>query len=94
ERMVVPVAPAPKAEAAPAAAVSGNGRRFVVLYGTSLGTARDIAEEIAERANVDGFETAVRSMDEGFTGGYLPEDKVIVIVTATYNGRAPDSAVE
>ncbi|MFX6040857.1 hypothetical protein ABTE96_23060, partial [Acinetobacter baumannii] len=58
ERMVVPVAPEPKAEAAPAAAVSGNGRRFVVLYGTSLGTARDIAEEIAERANVDGFETA------------------------------------
>ena len=94
ERMAVPMAPAPKADAAPAASVSGNGRRFVVLYGTSLGTARDIAEEIAERANVDGFETAVRSMDEAFTGGHLPEDKVIVIVTATYNGRAPDSAVE
>ena len=81
-------------EAVPSIAVSGNGKRFSVLYGSSLGTARDIAEEIAERANVDGFETAVRSMDEAFLGGHLPEDKVIVIVTATYNGRAPDSAVE
>lgn len=94
ERMVVaPMVPAP-VPAAPAASVSGNGQRFTVLYGTSLGTARDIAEEIAERASVDGFETAVRSMDDAFTAGHLPEDKVIVIVTATYNGRAPDSAVE
>jgi len=94
ERMAM-AAPAKVAtEAVPSIAVSGNGKRFSVLYGSSLGTARDIAEEIAERANVDGFETAVRSMDEAFLGGHLPEDKVIVIVTATYNGRAPDSAVE
>ncbi len=79
---------------APVAAVSGTGQRFAVLYGSSLGTARDIAEEIAERAGVDGFETVVRSLDESFKGGALPEDKVIVIVTATYNGRAPDTAVE
>lgn len=94
ERMAVAPAVQVPTEAAPAATVSGNGQRFTVLYGTSLGTARDIAEEIAERASVDGFETAVRSMDEAFTAGHLPEDKVIVIVTATYNGRAPDSAVE
>jgi len=94
ERMAM-AAPAKVAtEAVPSIAVSGNGKRFSVLYGSSLGTARDIAEEIAERANVDGFETAVRSIDEAFLGGHLPEDKVIVIVTATYNGRAPDSAVE
>lgn len=79
---------------APVAAVSGTGQRFAVIYGSSLGTARDIAEEIAERAAVDGFETVVRSMDESFKGGAQPEDKVIVIVTATYNGRAPDSAIE
>ena len=83
-----------KVEEAPVAAVSGSGKRFTVLYGSSLGTARDIAEEIAERANLDGFETAVRSMDEALLGGHLPEDKVIVVVTATYNGRAPDTAVE
>ena len=83
-----------QAEDAPVAAVSGTGQRFAVLYGTSLGTARDIAEEIAERARLDGFEVVVRSMDDSFKGGAAPEDKVIVVVTATYNGRAPDSAVE
>ncbi|HEX8383862.1 MAG TPA: cytochrome P450 [Sphingomonas sp.] len=81
-------------EEASVAAVAGTGRRFAVLYGTSLGTARDIAEELAERARVDGFEVVVRSMDDALRGGAEPEDKVIVVVTATYNGRAPDSAVE
>jgi cytochrome P450/NADPH-cytochrome P450 reductase len=75
------------------AAVTGTGQRFAVLYGSSLGTARDIAEEIAERARVDGFDVVVRSMDDSFKGGAAPEDKVIVIVTATYNGRAPDTAI-
>ncbi|SEK55019.1 cytochrome P450 / NADPH-cytochrome P450 reductase [Sphingomonas palmae] len=81
-------------EAVEVGAVAGSGQRFVLLYGTSLGTARDVAEEIAERARTDGFDVVVRSMDEGLRGGAGPADKVIVIVTATYNGRAPDSAVE
>lgn len=33
-------------------------------------------------------------MDESFALGLEAEDRVIVAVTATYNGRAPDSAVE
>jgi cytochrome P450/NADPH-cytochrome P450 reductase len=73
--------------------VSGGGQRLAVLYGTSLGTARDVAEEIAERASLDGFDTVVRPMDESFALGLEAEDRVLVIVTATYNGRAPDSAV-
>lgn len=80
-------------EEKPVAAVSGTGQRFAVLYGSSLGTAREIAEEIAARAAVDGFDTVVKSMDESLSSGNLPEDRVIVVVTATYNGRAPDSAV-
>ncbi len=71
---------------------AGAGRRLSVLWGTSLGTARDIAEEIAERAEADGFEVRVRSIDESL--GTLPEDRVVVIVTATYNGKAPDSSVQ
>ncbi|NJR79035.1 bifunctional cytochrome P450/NADPH--P450 reductase [Sphingomonas corticis] len=79
-------------EQAVVAAVAGSGQQFAVLYGSSLGTARDIAEEIADRARADGFDVVVRSMDESFKGGAAPQDKVIVLVTATYNGRAPDSA--
>ena len=70
---------------------AGAGQRLSVLYGTSLGTARDIAEEIVERAAADGFEARSLSMDEAL--GTLPEDRVIVAVTATYNGRAPDTAL-
>lgn len=70
---------------------AGAGQRLSVVYGTSLGTARDIAEEIVERASADGFEARCVSMDEAL--GTLPEDRVVVIVTATYNGRAPDSAL-
>ena len=70
---------------------AGAGQRLSVIYGTSLGTARDIAEEIVERASADGFESRAISMDEALNT--LPEDRVIVVVTATYNGRAPDSAL-
>ncbi len=70
---------------------AGAGQRLSVIYGTSLGTARDIAEEIVERASADGFEARSVSMDEALNT--LPEDRVIVAVTATYNGRAPDSAL-
>ena len=70
---------------------SGAGQRLSVIYGTSLGTARDIAEEIVERASADGFEARAISMDEALNT--LPEDRVIIAVTATYNGRAPDSAL-
>lgn len=71
---------------------AGAGRRLSVLWGSSLGTARDIAEEIAERAEADGFEVRVRGMDESL--GTLPEDRVVIVVTATYNGKAPDSSVK
>ncbi|WP_326525705.1 bifunctional cytochrome P450/NADPH--P450 reductase [Sphingomonas sp.] len=87
-------APVEAEATAPVASVAGQGQRLAVLYGTSLGTARDIAEEVAERARLDGFDTVVRSMDESYALGLRDaEDRVLVIVTATYNGRAPDSAV-
>ena len=84
----------PVAVEQPVAAVTGTGKQFAVLYGSSLGTARDIAEEIAERARVDGFDVVVRAMDDSLRAGAEPQDKVIVVVTATYNGRAPDTALE
>ena len=71
---------------------AGAGKRLSVIWGTSLGTARDIAEEIAERAEADGFEVRVRSMDEAL--GTFPEERIVVAITATYNGKAPDSATK
>ncbi len=91
-RLQPPAAPEPINDNAAGLQAAGAGRRLSVIYGTSLGTARDIAEEIGERAEADGFEVRVRSMDDAL--GTLPEDRVVVIVTATYNGKAPDSSVK
>ncbi|NNM76894.1 cytochrome P450 [Sphingomonas sp. ID1715] len=93
ERLSVATVEQPARQEEAVASVSGGGQRLAVLYGTSLGTARDVAEEIAERASLDGFDTVVRAMDESFALGLEAEDRVLVVVTATYNGRAPDSAV-
>lgn len=91
-RITAPLAAPVAAPAAERLQAAGAGQRLSVIWGSSLGTARDIAEEIAERAEADGFETRVRSMDEAL--GTLPEDRVVVVVTATYNGKAPDSSVK
>jgi cytochrome P450 / NADPH-cytochrome P450 reductase len=86
------VAPAADAVAATETpSVAGAGQVMTVLYGTSLGTSREVAETIAARAIGDGFDACAKPLDEG---GAVPHDGVLVVVTATYNGRAPDSAVK
>jgi cytochrome P450 / NADPH-cytochrome P450 reductase len=91
-RMVAPTIEAASNDNGEKLQAAGAGKRLSVIWGSSLGTARDIAEEIAERAEADGFEVRVRSMDDAL--GTLPEDRVVVVVTATYNGKAPDSSVK
>ena len=70
--------------------IEGAGQTLTILTGTSLGTCRDIADEIAERATSGGYavrQAALDSCAEGF-----PETGLLVVVTSTYNGRAPDNA--
>lgn len=70
--------------------VSGEGELFTVAWGSALGTARDIAEELATRAGDLGFNVQCVPLDD--LVGKLPETGILVVVTATYNGYAPDSA--
>ena len=63
-----------------------------MLYGTSLGTCRDIAGQIADRAGASGFEVKSGALDD--CAGGLPESGTLVVVTSTYNGSAPDSATK
>lgn len=70
--------------------VQGQGEAFTVAWGTSLGTARDIAEELASRAASLDFNTRCVPLDE--LAGNLPDSGILVVVTATYNGYAPDTA--
>ena len=88
-------APASAPDTLPAAAenvraLRANGDRLTVLYGTNLGTSREVAQHIAEQAGHMGFEATEAPLDD--YAAALPEDGLLIAVTATYNGKAPDSA--
>ncbi|SFR62078.1 cytochrome P450 / NADPH-cytochrome P450 reductase [Marinobacter daqiaonensis] len=70
--------------------VQGDGEPFTVAWGSSLGTARDIAEALTARAAALDFDARCVPLDD--LAGSLPEFGILLIVTATYNGFAPDSA--
>ncbi|WP_214413036.1 bifunctional cytochrome P450/NADPH--P450 reductase [Sphaerisporangium fuscum] len=68
--------------------VVATGVALTVAYGSNLGTCADIAERLAERAGRSGFTTTLTSLDELEP----PRDGLLVVITSTYNGKAPDNA--
>ncbi|UOT04350.1 cytochrome P450 [Rhodococcus opacus] len=72
------------------AAVSGVGVHLTVAYGSSLGSCEDLARTIADRTERSGFGTTLTSLDE--LGDNLPTEGLLVVVAASYNGKAPDNA--
>ncbi|MGW5480281.1 bifunctional cytochrome P450/NADPH--P450 reductase [Streptomyces sp. NPDC004008] len=72
------------------AAVSGVGVNLTVAYGSSLGSCEDLARTIADRSERSGFGTTLISLDE--LGDNLPTEGLLVVVAASYNGKAPDNA--
>ncbi|MYV39957.1 cytochrome P450 [Streptomyces sp. SID1328] len=71
-------------------AVSGVGVSLTVAYGSSLGSSEDLARTIADRTERSGFGTTLVSLDE--LGDNLPTEGLLVVVAASYNGKAPDNA--
>jgi cytochrome P450/NADPH-cytochrome P450 reductase len=63
---------------------------LLVLFGSNLGTAEDIAHRIAEDGNARGFAASVAALDD-YTKR-LPQEGALVIVSASYNGTPPDNA--
>lgn len=72
------------------AAVSGVGVNLTVAYGSSLGSCEDLARTIADRSERSGFGTTLVGLDE--LGDNLPTEGLLVVVAASYNGKAPDNA--
>jgi cytochrome P450/NADPH-cytochrome P450 reductase len=75
------------AEALPGA---GHNTPLLVLFGSNLGTAEDLAHQIAHGGTAHGFAATVSSLDD-YTGK-LPAAGAVVIVTSSYNGTPPDNA--
>src|SRR5882724_5453903 len=80
-------AAAPQARARP-----GHNTPLLVLYGSNLGTAEELATRVADLAEVNGFATKLGALDDYV--GKLPEAGGLLIFCASYNGAAPDNATQ
>jgi cytochrome P450/NADPH-cytochrome P450 reductase len=88
------VQPAPVAEerTGAGAPTARHGTSLLVLQGSNLGTAEDLARQLAEAGEMRGFSTQVASLDD--YAERLPANGAVAIVCASYNGAAPDNAAE
>jgi cytochrome P450 / NADPH-cytochrome P450 reductase len=64
---------------------------LLVLYGSNLGTAEEVARRLAETGEASGFATTVAPLDDYIDR--LPREGALLIATASYNGTPPDNAV-
>lgn len=70
----------------------GHNTPLLVLYGSNLGTAEEMASRVADLAQVNGFDTTFAPLDE--YAGKLPADGAVIIFCASYNGAPPDNAAQ
>jgi cytochrome P450/NADPH-cytochrome P450 reductase len=70
----------------------GHNTPLLVLYGSNLGTAEDLAHQIANGGTAHGYAPTVAPLDD-YTNK-LPTAGAVVIVTSSYNGTPPDNAVK
>jgi cytochrome P450/NADPH-cytochrome P450 reductase len=84
---VAGAAPAPRTRTRP-----GHNTPLLVLYGSNLGTAEELATRVADLAEVNGFATKLAALDD--FAGNLPEQGGVLIFCASYNGAPPDNATQ
>jgi len=70
----------------------GHNTPLLVLYGSNLGTAEELATRVADLAEVNGFATKLAPLDD--FAGQLPEQGGVLIFCASYNGAPPDNATQ
>jgi cytochrome P450/NADPH-cytochrome P450 reductase len=87
------LAAAPSNAATPQArARPGHNTPLLVLYGSNLGSAEELATRVADLAEVNGFATKLAPLDDYV--GKLPEQGGVLIFCASYNGAPPDNATQ
>jgi cytochrome P450/NADPH-cytochrome P450 reductase len=79
----------PKTPRAPATR-PGHNTPMLVLYGSNLGSAEELATRMADLAEINGFVTRLGPLDDYV--GELPEEGGVLIICASYNGAPPDNA--
>jgi len=84
-------AAAPKAPRAPTTR-PGHNTPMLVLYGSNLGSAEELATRMADLSEINGFATHLGPLDDYV--GKLPEEGGVLIICASYNGAPPDNATQ
>ncbi|MFB9262107.1 bifunctional cytochrome P450/NADPH--P450 reductase [Bradyrhizobium erythrophlei] len=82
---------APKAPRAPTTR-PGHNTPMLVLYGSNLGSAEELATRMADLSEINGFATRLGPLDDYV--GKLPEEGGVLIICASYNGAPPDNATQ
>ncbi|WPS85749.1 cytochrome P450 [Brevibacillus halotolerans] len=67
-----------------------NHASLLILYGSNLGTAERTARELSTNAGSLGIRSEMAPLDDWL--GKLPKEGVVLIVTASYNGKPPNNA--
>src|SRR5450755_2669308 len=80
-------AAAPRSRSRPA-----HNTPLLVLYGSNLGTAEELAARVADLAEVNGFATKLAPLDDFV--GKLPEQGGVLIFCASYHRAPPDNATQ
>ncbi|MFL5804869.1 MAG: bifunctional cytochrome P450/NADPH--P450 reductase [Roseiflexaceae bacterium] len=81
----------PSAEpAAPGGPQVASGVPIRMLFGSNAGSAETFAQRIATDAKAQGYMPSIGTLDSA--AGHLPKEGAVIIVTASYEGQAPDNA--
>ncbi len=78
------------AEADASAVATAHGTPLLVLFGSNLGTAEGIANRLGREGADRGYAVTVAALDDH--GPDLPAEGAVLVVSASYNGEAPENA--
>lgn len=67
-----------------------NNRPLLVLYGSDMGTSERVARDLTVLARIHGIRSEAASLNERI--GRLPKEGAVIIITSSYNGKAPINA--
>ena len=65
-------------------------KNLLILYGSNTGTCQNLAQRLAADADRYGYRGEVMDMDTGINT--IKQNKLIVVITASYEGEPPDNA--
>ena len=72
------------------ALAAGHDTPLTVLYGSNMGSARQIAQRLVEEGTEQGYAVTLKTLDEAVDA--LPVTGTLLVVCASYNGQPPDNA--